>query len=154
MDPSNVPVESLVPHRGAMLLIDKVLFDDGETTRVAATVREGLFVRDGQLPAWVGIELMAQGIAAWAGLRRLEAKETVRLGFLLGTRRYECSVAGFEVGARLEVESHLELVSAQGLAVFGCRLFQGAALLASANLNVFQPADVQQYLKEKELTDG
>jgi predicted hotdog family 3-hydroxylacyl-ACP dehydratase len=146
-------MESLLPHRGPMLLVDRVLFDDGETTRVAATIRgDGLFVRDGRLPAWAGIELMAQAIGAWAGLRRREGGEAIRLGFLLGTRRFECSRPGFAVGAVLEVEAKLEIISAQGLAVFGCRVFEEGALAASANINVFQPADVQRYLKE--LTDG
>lgn len=153
MDFSSLPMESLVPHRGAMLLVDKVLFDDRETTRVEATIRrDGLFVRDGKLPAWVGIELMAQTIAAWAGLRRREAKEAVRLGFLLGSRRYDCTVDGFAVGSKVEVEAKLEIVSEQGLAVFGCQLFQAGEVLATANINVFQPNDVEKYLKE--LTNG
>jgi predicted hotdog family 3-hydroxylacyl-ACP dehydratase len=149
MDPTLLPMESLLPHRGPMLLVDRVLSDDGETTRVAATVRaDGLFVRDGRLPAWAGIELMAQAIGAWAGLRRREHGEAIRLGFLLGTRRFECSGPGFAVGAALEVEARLEIVSEQGLAVFACRVFEGGAEVASANVNVFQPTDVQRYLKE------
>jgi predicted hotdog family 3-hydroxylacyl-ACP dehydratase len=153
MDLSSLPMESLVPHRGAMLLLDRVLFDDGETTRVEATIRrDGLFLRDGQLPSWCGIELMAQAIAAWAGLRRREANEAVRLGFLLGTRRYECSVAGFPAGSKVEVEVKLEILSEQGLAVFACRLFHGGAQVATANINVFQPSNVEKYLKE--LTNG
>ncbi len=149
MDLTDLDIETLIAHRGVMRLIDRVLSDDGETTRVEAVVRgDGPFVRDGVLPGWVGIELMAQAIGAWAGLRRLEKLEAVRLGFLLGTRRYECEPEGFRVGARLEIAVTQEIVSAQGLAVFGCRILEGARTLAHANVNVFQPEDVGGYLKE------
>ena len=46
----------------------------------------GLFVEDGQVPAWVGIEYMAQAIAAWAGCRARAAGKPPQLGFLLGSR--------------------------------------------------------------------
>jgi predicted hotdog family 3-hydroxylacyl-ACP dehydratase len=149
MDVTGLDMESLIPHRGVMRLVDRVLADDGETTRVEATVRgDGPFVRDGVLASWVGIELMAQSIAAWAGLRRLEAKQDVKLGFLLGSRRYDCDVQGFAVGTRLEVTVKQEIVSAQGLAVFACTVHDGQRLVAQANVNVFQPDDVEGYLKE------
>jgi predicted hotdog family 3-hydroxylacyl-ACP dehydratase len=149
MDVTTLDMESLIPHRGVMRLVDRVLADDGESTRVEATVRgDGPFVTDGVLASWVGIELMAQAIAAWAGLRRLEKKEEVKLGFLLGSRRYECDPVGFAVGTRLEVAVKQEIVSSQGLAVFACTVHDGPKVVASANVNVFQPDDVEGYLKE------
>ena len=142
------PITSLVPHRPPMLLIDRVIADDAEQIRVEAIIKpDQLFVSPEGLPAWVGVELMAQTIASFAGLRALEKNEPVRLGFLLGTRRYECSRPFFAVGARLEIEARQELVGANGLAVFFCTIFLGDEVLATAQLNAFQPPDVEAYLR-------
>jgi predicted hotdog family 3-hydroxylacyl-ACP dehydratase len=142
------PISDLVPHRSTMLLVDRVLEDEPERVRVEVTVKpDGLFVTDEGLPAWVGIELMAQTVAAWAGMRRLEAKEKVQLGFLLGTRRYDCTQPSFPVGARLEIEARQELVGQNGLAVFACSIFLDGAVVATANLNAFQPPNIEDYLQ-------
>ena len=141
-------ISELVPHRASLLLIDRLLCDDPESVRVEATVRrEGLFVTDEGLPGWVGIELMAQAVAAWAGLRRHEAREPVRLGFLLGTRRYECSRPVFPHGSRLEIEARQELVAENGLAVFSCAIHLDGAVVATAHLNAFQPPNIDDYLQ-------
>ncbi len=141
-------ISNLVPHRGPMLLIDRLLEDTPELVRVEALVKpDQLFLTPEGLPAWVGIELMAQTVASWAGLRALEKQEPVKLGFLLGTRRYECSRPHFPVGARLEIEARQELVAENGLAVFACRLTLEGELLATAQLNAFQPPNVEEYLR-------
>ena len=71
------PLAELLPHAGDMILIDQVLSFDEEQIHTRVTVKPGgLFNRaDGSLPAWVGIELMAQrmldaaaerGLSCWA----------------------------------------------------------------------------------------
>lgn len=145
----DLPVEAYVPHRGPMLLIDRVLDDDAESVRVEAVVKAGgLFTTERGLPAWVGIELMAQTVAAWAGVQRHKAGEPVKLGFLIGSRRYEAAQPLFPVGTRLEIEARQELVAENGLAVFACRILAGGQVVATAHLNVFQPSNVEAYLKE------
>lgn len=144
----NGPIEDLVPHRASMLLVDRLLAEDAESVRVEAFVRrEGVFVTETGLPAWVGIELMAQAVAVWAGLRRREKRESIQLGFLLGTRRYDCQLPVFPVGARLEIEARQELVSENGLAVFACAIFHEGKSVATANLNAFSPPNVDEYLQ-------
>jgi predicted hotdog family 3-hydroxylacyl-ACP dehydratase len=144
----DVPIEQLVPHRGPMLLVDRLLDDDPESVRAEAVVKPtGLFHAEQGMPAWTGIELMAQTIAAWAGVQRLKSGGTVKLGFLLGSRRYEATQPFFPVGARLVIEARQELVAENGLAVFDCRIVLDGNVIATAHLNVFQPEDVDQYLK-------
>ncbi len=147
MPVTEIPITELVPHRGPMLLVDRVLHDEPEAVRVEATVKPGLFTTEQGLPAWVGIELMAQTIASWAGLRRREAGDTVKLGFLLGSRRYEVTQPFFPLGARLEIDARQELMAENGLAVFACRITHEAQVLATAHLNVFQPDNIDEYLK-------
>lgn len=142
------PISALVPHRGPMLLVDRLLEDDAERIRVEAVIKpDQLFLTPEGMPAWVGLELMAQTVASWAGLRSLERNEPVRLGFLLGTRRYECSRPFFPLGAHLAIEARQELVAANGLAVFACQIFLGDEVIATAQLNAFQPPDVDEYLR-------
>ena len=142
------PITQLVPHRGAMLLIDRLVADDAESVRVEASIKpDQLFLAAQGLPAWGGIELMAQTVAAFAGLRRIESKLPVQLGFLLGTRRYECTRPFFDVGTRLEIAARQELVAENGLAVFVCQIFLGDEVVATAQLNVFQPPNVEEYLR-------
>jgi predicted hotdog family 3-hydroxylacyl-ACP dehydratase len=143
------PIADLLPHRGTMLLVERLLEEEAEAVRVQATVRrEQPFVREDGLPAWAGIELMAQAIGTWAGLQRLRRGEKVQLGFLVGTRRYDCAVPVFAIGERLEVTARLELLADNGLAVFVCAIWRGGELAAQAQLNVFQPHDVERYLRE------
>lgn len=141
-------IENLLPHRGPMLLVDRLVSDDAEGVRVEAVVRRGApFVEDRGLPSWASIELMAQAVGTWAGLRRLEANDSIRLGFLLGTRRFEASVSHFPVGAVLEIAARRELVTDEGLAVFACEISFEGRVVATANLNAFQPSDVEGYLR-------
>jgi predicted hotdog family 3-hydroxylacyl-ACP dehydratase len=152
------PVTDLVPHRDGMLLIDELIDDSFEVVKAGVTVRaDHLFMQPQGLPAWVGVELMAQTVAAWAGLRRLERGEQIQLGFLLGTRKYECDVPFFPVGARLVMSVRQELVSEQGLAVFVCSIellpAGGSAwnepgrVIARASVNAFQPPNVQDFFE-------
>ena len=63
-------MDAWVPHRGAMNLLETVERCDDES--IVARVRvpdHGLFVGVDGVPAWVGIEYMAQAVAAWSGAR-------------------------------------------------------------------------------------
>ena len=80
-------IENYVPHRGVMLLLDRLLQADAESAVAQVTVpRDGLFLQDAGMPAWVGVEYMAQAVAAWAGWQAVQAQQPVKLGFLQGTR--------------------------------------------------------------------
>jgi predicted hotdog family 3-hydroxylacyl-ACP dehydratase len=133
-------VENWIPHRGAMRLIDRVLHVDAEHAVAEVDVPfDGLFVREGQVPSWVGIEYMAQAVAAWAGARAREHGGVPRAGLLLGTRRYETHCEGFASGATLRVEARCELMADNGLGQFDCRIRLDGAELASARISVFDP---------------
>ena len=137
-----LPVTAYVPQRGAMLLVDRVIAVDAEQVEVEVTVPdEGWTVRDGVVPAWIGVEYMAQAVAVWAGARARRARREAPLGFLLGTRRYEAQVATFPSGARLRIHARCELMGDNGLGVFDCRIVRAGQTLATARLSVFEPGD-------------
>ena len=143
------PLAELLPHAGDMILIDQVLGFDQEQIHTRLTVRAGgLFNReDGSLPAWVGIELMAQSVAAYAGCRARSEGNPVELGFLLGTRKFECNVEHFPAGAELQIHALRSLEDDNGMGVFECHL-TAPGIHASARLNVFHPPQAENYLAQ------
>lgn len=144
-------IESVLPHRDSLRLIDRVIEWQPESIVVEVDVPgQGLFSRADGVPAWVGVEYMAQAIAAWAGCRaRAEGREP-SIGFLLGTRRYTAHQPAFAAGTCLRVEAHCELMGENGLGMFACRILAGERELAVANVSVFEPPDAMAYLESGE----
>lgn len=140
------PIAEVLPHTGDMILLDRVLAWEAERIACTRTVRVGdAFVEsDGSLPAWIGIELMAQTIAAWAGCHALAAGEPVRLGFLLGARHYQCNVDAFPAGSELHIEAVRHFHDEAGMGVFACRI-DAAGVHAEARLTVFSPPDAATF---------
>lgn len=149
MTPSLWPAAELLPHAGDMILIDEVLEFDEEQIRTRTRVRPGgLFNRaDGSLPAWVAIELMAQSVAAYAGCQAKVKGEPVELGFLLGTRKFECNVEHFPAGSELLIHAQRSLQDDNGMGVFEC-LLTGPDIQVVARLNVYRPPQSAGYLAE------
>ncbi|MFP6851425.1 MAG: hotdog family protein [Pseudomonas sp.] len=146
---SQWPIAELIPHAGNMILIDQVLRFGDDDIETQLTVRNtGLFnLADGSLPAWVGIELMAQSVAAYAGCQARLLGEPVELGFLLGTRNFQCNVEHFPAGSLLHIHASRSLQDDNGMGVFECQL-RGPGIEAFARLNVFRPPQVASYLQE------
>jgi len=139
----------LLPHAGDMILLEEQVSFDEEHAHARLTVRPGgPFNRpDGSLPAWVGIELMAQAVAAYGGCRAKLAGLPIELGFLLGTRSYQCNVEHFPAGVCLDVRAIRSLEDDNGMGVFECHI-DGPGIKLEARLNVFRPPEVARYLQE------
>ena len=143
------PLAELLPHAGDMILIDQVLSFDEEQVHTRLTVKPGgLFSQaDGSLPAWVGIELMAQSVAAYAGCKARNKGEAVKLGFLLGSRKFDCNVTRFPLGSELHIHAVRSLQDDNGMGMFECTL-TGPGIEAFARLNVYCPPNTADYLAE------
>jgi predicted hotdog family 3-hydroxylacyl-ACP dehydratase len=132
-------IENYIPHRGPSRLIDRLVEADDQHALVEADVpAQGRFIRDGAMPTWVGIEYMAQAIAAWAGARARRRGEPVPLGMLLGTRKLEIRRASLPAGATLRIDARCELMAGNGLGMFECRMNLGEEEVASALVSVFE----------------
>jgi len=148
----NLPdIRTLVPHSGQMVLLDRAISAD--TDNFCAEVRihaDSMLATQDGVGAWVGIEYMAQAIAAHAGWRALQRGDEVKVGFLLGSRKYQASVAQFALGEVLRVHVHRVLQAENGLGAFECRIdiVGGMAAAATATVTVFQPDNVNQFLKD------
>jgi predicted hotdog family 3-hydroxylacyl-ACP dehydratase len=134
------PIADLLPHARPMVLLDEVLgWDQGKVVTALTIHSESpFFTKDEGVPAYVGLEYMAQTCGVYAGIEAHNHTQPVRLGFLLGTRNYHASKHWFRTGDRLVVEA-TEIFRQDGMGVFDCRITHGGQEVASAQINLFQP---------------
>lgn len=134
----NINIAELLPHDGAMVLLDKVIeYDDDSLVSETRVRDDGLFGDGKTVPAWVGIEYMAQTVSAHNGMMCTLADRAINIGFLVGTRRYLSNVDSFSVGLLLTIKIK-RIMEDQGLAVFDCQILADG-IDVSAKLNVYQP---------------
>ena len=142
--PPSWPLLDLIPHEKPMSLLDEVVtVGDGELLAKVTLHTDSVFAAPEGVPALVGIEYMAQAVAAFAGHRALKAGEQVRLGFLVGNTGF------FPVENTLWVHVKELVQGDNGLAVFACCI-RSESVCVSANLNVFQPEDPAAFLAQSE----
>lgn len=131
-------IAELIPHSGRMVLLDRIIDVDEHTLTAELTVRnDGLLGDDKNVPAYVGIEYMAQAIAAYAGVQAKQAGEPIKIGFLLGTRRYTSNIACFAVGTHLTIQVK-NIIQDDKLGVFDCKIV-AQDIEVNASLTVYQP---------------
>lgn len=145
------PVTELLPHRASLLLIERVLACDSSSATVQAIPDAGAWyaTEDGQMPAWIGIELMAQAVAAYAGLSGLAQGRPPRRGVLLGSRRYQSELPAWPAGAPLQIKASEIYRDESGMGSFECEIRLRGQCVASATLSVFEPNDFDQFLQER-----
>lgn len=147
---SSLPsIEALLPHRGTMLLLDRLRDFCSESTIAEYTPRHNAWYADhsGSMPGWIGIELMAQAIAAHVGMIKLRSGLPPKQGVLLGTKRYHSSVASFLPDIPLLVHVSMIYSDVGGLGAYDCRITSGVNDLATATLKVYEPKDFQTFLQ-------
>jgi len=145
------PIQDFLPHHPPMLLLDRIVMLGEHHLETEVSIENGSpFERDGAVGAWVGVEYMAQTIAAFAGIEAQQRGEAPRIGFLLGTREYKTAVSAFPVGSKLRVlveQVHREV---GGLSVVECQIRKPGESepLVQATLTVYEVTDIQGYLAE------
>ena len=143
------PIETIIPHRGTMLLIDAVNTFSEEALSARATVHADAWYADvdGAMPAWIGIELMAQTIAAHVALLAMRGGGQARPGVLLGLRSYRALQPSFAGGAQLLIHATELLRSEEGHGAYECTIHHGDVCCAEAVIKVFQPRDFQSFIE-------
>lgn len=81
-------VSELVPHKGKMLLLDRVQSYSIETVTITTEIdisRDSFFYEEelGGVPAWVAFEYMAQSISALSGIYGRSKGEKPKVGFIM-----------------------------------------------------------------------
>lgn len=144
-----IPIEDLLLQRGDMLLLDCLHDFGADHVEVGAAVPALHPLVDERfgMPAWVGIEMMAQAVSAFSGLELRAQGLPPRIGLLLGARLYQAHVPFFRVAARLRVRAVLSLRDAEGLGVFECAIRERDELLAQGQVKGFMPKDIDAFLR-------
>lgn len=145
---SDAEIATLVPHADDSRLLDRLLSLGTAQLEAEVTVRgDSAFSEpDGSLMPWIGLEIMAQAVSAYATLCGDRHDEAPRIGLLLGVRSYRCEVECFARGTRLIVRVIESTRDGQGMGVFDCWVSDGDTVVAQGMLTVFEPEDVREYL--------
>ena len=130
----------LLSHRPPMLLLDSIRELNSRHCRAVKTVDPNAWyaLPDGSMPGWIGIEMMAQTIAAWSGHEKYADGEQPKPGYLLGTRRYKSRISSYPPGTRLEIEVRQEFRDSPGLGAFDCKIYIDELVVASAIVKVYE----------------
>jgi len=145
-------VSPLLAHEGSAILIDKVLsYGEGHLVAWVGHDKKSLYSDDlGNVPIWVGLEYMAQTIGAFAGIVSLQNNEPIRIGLLLGVRKYKASVPRFLKNSPVEISVEEVFRDEDNLAMFDCEIKDGVdgRVMASAQIKAILSSDIDQILGE------
>lgn len=145
-------IEQVLPHDHPMILLDSLVdFCDLKATCLNVITEKSLFF-DAALqgiPSYVGIEYMAQSIAAYANANELINNRPVEVGFLVSARKYKCDYSIFKLGIALQITVEQLYKDESGLSAFDCAIFIKDEKVASARVNVFQPENPAEFLAEQ-----
>ena len=135
----NYKLEEILPHSNGMILIDQVenFAEDSLNGKVKISRSSKFLNHKNQVPAWVGIEYMAQTIAAWAGIHAKLVGKPITLGFLLGSRRYHSKVSYFNLDDELTIFA-TRSYQHENLGVFDCEILHQDTAIIDAKLSVYQ----------------
>jgi predicted hotdog family 3-hydroxylacyl-ACP dehydratase len=140
----------LIPHVGAAVLLDEIR-DTGQGDRLSATVlvRPGTAFSsaDGSLPGWVGVEILAQLVAAFATLASSEPAGPARVGLLTGVRMYRCRPDNFSPGTLLEAGIVEAMTDGSGIGVFDGTLTSAGEVVAEGILTAYRLDDPEAFLR-------
>ena len=142
-------VLDLVPHGSPIVALDTIESYSKQTLVASLTINEESFLY-GEIgvPTWVGIEYMSQTIAAYAGAKARKENKPVKIGFLVGSRRYESPISHFELGSKLLISVEEITNNTHGLHVFSCKI-TWKDFVIQANLNVYMPENIEEFLERE-----
>ncbi len=143
-------VEEVIPHSPPMVLLDSIVEQHDDELTAEITIQENSRFFDSQwggVPSWVGIEYMAQAIAALAGIHSKERNEAIKLGFLLGSRKYHMHHKVLSLGETYQIKVKQLYMDDSGLASFECQILNHDEVCVQAKLNVFETDDAKQILE-------
>ncbi|MTD25359.1 ApeP family dehydratase [Erwinia sorbitola] len=149
------PAACYLPHAAPMVLVERVIMVSDEEAHCQVRISpDGVLAPfltpEGALPAWFGIEIIAQTIGVWSGWHgRQQQQQAPRPGMLLGGRGYRCQQAQFPAGSVLDVRVSL-LMRDEKMGSFDGVITIDGNTWASGRLNTYQPdeQELQQIMQQ------
>lgn len=141
------PIEEILPHRGGMLLVERILSWDASRAAVSASPSAaGWYAEAGGMPSRIGIELMAQAIATHVGVVAWSKGEPPKKGVLLGARSYRATQPYFAAGSELTVTAIKAFSDDSGMGAYDATIELAGAEAARARIIVFEPPDFEAFV--------
>ena len=149
LPPIDIPLTDLLPQKAPMLLIGKAFGTEGGVVASETTLgrEHELFIQtSGVFGSWILLELMAQTIGIYAGLRNRAAGSGPHIGFILGTRSFTAAVPAFRPGETIRVTAEcLAYFESELPSQFECVAYREGAEVGRARLTVYQPEKIPQF---------
>lgn len=150
----DISISDLLPHQPPMVLIEKIESFDLQKMQCTCSLvikESSCFYVAGQgVPAYVGVEYMAQTVGVLSGLKqRNQGSAPIQLGFLLGFDLQELTCDEFALGTSLHISISHEWGEQNIMQVSG--LIRNATtqdILATGYMNVFSPENPDLFLQE------
>ncbi len=141
---NTLSVEQLMPHVKPMVLLDQLLRWGNHFAECIVSHQHdnGFWDTNQQIPAYVGLEYMAQTISVYSGILSTLAGEPIRIGYLLGTRKFETNQLFMHRDQAVVIRVEEQFRNDDNIAVFDCKL-SGDNVLMQAQLKVIQPHSIE-----------
>ena len=135
------PIESILPHRGSMLFLDRVVsYGSDWIVCEADTAKQALFAQTPKgIPAWFGLEYMCQSIAALEGIKCLEKNASVRLSYVMGSRRICSELSHLPFDETLTIRADTEIRDESAIGVFNCKVFAAERCIMQGMIKGYMP---------------
>ena len=144
-----MPAAEFILHRKPMLLLSQLvkIGSDFATCEWSVGEENDFLIPNVGVPAYIGVEYMAQRIAVHAGARERICGFPPPLGMLLGTRHYKASVRYFNPGVTYSVGCKELVRNMEGMGSFDCSILLDGEIIVEGRLAVLQ-------IQQKNLSDG
>jgi predicted hotdog family 3-hydroxylacyl-ACP dehydratase len=145
---------SIVPHRGKMLLLSRVINYSMEDLTIEAEyhITEDCLFYDSAaagVPAWVGFEFIAQAISAFSGIRNRENGEPPRIGFILAVSQVRIDIPFFKTASIITIRAK-EIEQLDSLYIFKGEIFLEGRKVLEGRLTVLDADEEQAEAMKRE----
>lgn len=143
-------IEDFILHKPPMRLVEELIDSDDSSVTTALLIRRESTFYDKTLqgvPAWVGLEYMAQTAGVWVGMDDVRQQRPVELGFLVSARQYQALRPVFPLGERFVVTITKEFGDGDIVVFSGTICAASGETYATANFTAYRPHDVHAYLR-------
>jgi predicted hotdog family 3-hydroxylacyl-ACP dehydratase len=143
-------VSELVPHKGKMLLLDRVRDYDLKEKSITTEIdiaRDNMFYEEelGGVPVWVAFEYMAQSVSALSGICGRAKGEKPKTGFIMSVSGFKADVPVFKEGETVVVNV-LENIRMDKAVTFEGSATVNGTLAVTAKLNTVEVDDPKSSL--------
>ena len=151
MDEKPLPtVDQTLPHEPPMILLDRLVRKTETGLISEVQIRDGIpFFDDGMVPAFVGVEYMAQTVAAYSGVESIGNGGQAKIGFLLGIQKFTSKCRLFSNGQILQVAVDHDWGDSQLMHFMGVITdSETKEVLQEAQLSAFEPENSQEFIDQ------